>query len=151
MANHSTTRRLASVLALSLALAAATPPEAPVADAAQSGDIAQVRTLLQQGADVNAAQADGLTALHWAAANGHVVIIQFLVSSCAESRLPQMLNAQSSTGLTPLMLASSEGYPEAARLLEALGADLAMVDCQGRTAREMAQDSAETSDDEAQE
>ena len=41
-----------------------------VADAAMRGDVAAVATLLQQGADVNAAQGDGMTALHWAAERG---------------------------------------------------------------------------------
>ena len=43
---------------------------APVADAAQARDRRAVRALLKQGADVNAAQGDGMTALHWAAMNG---------------------------------------------------------------------------------
>jgi ankyrin repeat protein len=37
-----------------------------VADAAQNGDRAAVQKLIQQKADVNAAQVDGATALHWA-------------------------------------------------------------------------------------
>jgi len=37
-----------------------------VADAAQKGDQAAVQKLIQQKADVNAAQVDGATALHWA-------------------------------------------------------------------------------------
>ena len=40
---------------------------APVADAAMAKDAAAVRQLLKEGADVNAAQGDGMTALHWAA------------------------------------------------------------------------------------
>ncbi|SVC61387.1 uncharacterized protein METZ01_LOCUS314241, partial [marine metagenome] len=55
-----------SLLGLSLlVLLAAKPADSPVADAAQQGDAQIVRTLLQQGEDVNAAQSDGLTALHW--------------------------------------------------------------------------------------
>ena len=34
------------------------------------GDTSAVRLLLKQGADVNAAQGDGMTALHWAAMHG---------------------------------------------------------------------------------
>jgi ankyrin repeat protein len=41
-----------------------------VADAASRGDKASVRALLAQHADVNAAEADGATALHWAAFRG---------------------------------------------------------------------------------
>ncbi|MEX2609834.1 MAG: ankyrin repeat domain-containing protein, partial [Gemmatimonadota bacterium] len=62
-----------AVVAASLLLwgAAPPPPDAPVADAAMREDVAAVRALLQQGADVNAAQGDGMTALHWAAEHGH--------------------------------------------------------------------------------
>src|SRR5437867_10240797 len=41
-----------------------------VADAVMKGDKAALRTLLQQKADVNAPQADGATALHWAVFRG---------------------------------------------------------------------------------
>ena len=41
--------------------------DAPLADAAEKKDRAKVAALLKQGADVNASQADGMTALHWAA------------------------------------------------------------------------------------
>ena len=44
---------------------------APVADAAARADVEEVRRLLRHGADVNAAQGDGMTALHWAAQQGH--------------------------------------------------------------------------------
>ena len=43
-----------------------------VADAAMKRDKDAVRALLKDGADVNAAQGDGMTALHWAALNGDV-------------------------------------------------------------------------------
>ena len=42
------------------------PPRSDVADAVMRGDTAAVRALLAQKADVNATQADGATALHWA-------------------------------------------------------------------------------------
>jgi ankyrin repeat protein len=41
--------------------------DSPVADAAMNGDRAAVQTLLRKNADVNAPQADGATALEWAA------------------------------------------------------------------------------------
>jgi hypothetical protein len=64
------------VLAAAMLAATATPAlprvntDAPVADAAMRGDGAKVRLLLKQGADVNAAQGDGMTALHWSASRG---------------------------------------------------------------------------------
>ena len=57
-------------LALSVMVNAAGP--APVADAVMKRDAEAVRTLIKGGADVNAAQGDGMTALHWAARNGDV-------------------------------------------------------------------------------
>ena len=42
-------------------------PDSPVADAAMHGEIETVRSLLQEGADVNAAQGDGMTARTWTA------------------------------------------------------------------------------------
>ena len=52
----------AGVVVLSALIYAA--PSAPVADAAMAGNRDAVRTLLKQAADVNAAQGDGMTALH---------------------------------------------------------------------------------------
>jgi len=61
------------VLALLGALCApvlAAADEAPVAAAARDGATERVRSLLRSGNDVNAAQGDGMTALHWAAIMG---------------------------------------------------------------------------------
>jgi len=60
---------LLAVVAMT-AMVGAAPTSAPVADAAMKGDHAAIRALLQQGADVNAAQGDGMSALHWAADRG---------------------------------------------------------------------------------
>lgn len=43
----------------------------PLQDEAYKGDIAQVRELIEKGADVNAANNDGATALMWASQEGH--------------------------------------------------------------------------------
>ena len=55
-----------TALCLSVLLHAA-PGASPVADAAMRHDTTAVRSLLKEGGDPNAAQADGMTALHWAA------------------------------------------------------------------------------------
>ncbi|MDH3423815.1 MAG: ankyrin repeat domain-containing protein, partial [Gemmatimonadota bacterium] len=110
--------RLASILGLSLVLAAATPFESPVADAAQAADADRVRTLLQQGADANAAQADGLTAMHWAALNDDKEILDLLMYAGANLKPLTRVG-----GYTPLHLAARSGHPMiVAALLEA-GAD----------------------------
>ena len=65
-------------LCVTALLVAAPAPESPVADAAMRGDTEQVRALLRQGADVNAAQGDGMTALHWATELGVVEMAEVL-------------------------------------------------------------------------
>ena len=52
---------------------------ASVPDAAMTGDREAVRALLQKGADVNAAQGDGVTALHWAATRGDAELTTMLL------------------------------------------------------------------------
>ena len=66
---------------------ASAPPESPVADAAMQGDTDQVRELLQGGADVNAAQGDGMTALHWCAAHDHPKHLDALLGAGADVRV----------------------------------------------------------------
>ena len=58
--------RVLGVLCFSLLIIAGKPLDSPVADAAMNGDLDEVRLLLSRGEDVNAAHADGMTALHWA-------------------------------------------------------------------------------------
>src|SRR5215470_14548136 len=55
-----------AVIGISVLMSAATG-DTRVVEAAMKGDRDTVRTLLKQAADVNAAQGDGMTALHWAA------------------------------------------------------------------------------------
>jgi uncharacterized protein len=122
-----------------------------VESAARSGDKAAVRDLLQHGANVNAASADGMSALHWAAERGDADIAAILVRAGANvdatTRLggytPLLLaaknghapvvkelleagadaNAPTSTGTTPLMLAAASGVAEAVTTLLDYGAD----------------------------
>ncbi len=92
---------------------------APVADAAMNGDKAAVKALLKSAADVNAAQGDGMTALHWAAMNGDLELAQMLVFAGANVKATTRLGAY-----TPLFLASQQGHaPVIAALLKA-GSDV---------------------------
>jgi ankyrin repeat protein len=76
------TRRLGLNLigAMSMsALLGAAPNEAAVANAAMKGDLAAVKALVREGADVNAARGDGMSALHWAAERGNADIAGVLI------------------------------------------------------------------------
>ncbi|MBI2614603.1 MAG: ankyrin repeat domain-containing protein [Gemmatimonadetes bacterium] len=110
-------------------LLAAPAPESPVADAAQRGDLETVRTLLQQGADVNAAQGDGMTALHWAAKNGDVAMLRVLLYAGANREAATRLG-----GYTPLHLASQEGASDAVRMLLEAGSNATAVTSTGASA-----------------
>ncbi|MDO8677259.1 MAG: ankyrin repeat domain-containing protein, partial [Acidobacteriota bacterium] len=61
------TPRRALVPLLAVLLIAAAGRGIALVDAARTADHVTVRALLKQGANVNAAEADGTTALHWAA------------------------------------------------------------------------------------
>ena len=102
------------------ALTAATTPftDSPVADAAMTGDIAAVRALLADGADVNAAQGDGMTALHWAAERGHAELAEMLLYAGAVVEPVTRIG-----GYTPLHIAARTGSGSVALLLLDAGAD----------------------------
>src|SRR5215210_1894218 len=74
-----------------------------VADAVMKGDQAALRALLEQKADVNAAQADGATALHWAVYRGDSATASVLIRAGAN------VKAANREGATPLSLASVNG------------------------------------------
>ena len=105
-------------LCLSVLLWGAVPADSPLADAAMRGDTDEVRALLREGADVNAAQGDGMTALHWAAEIGDAEMAAMLTYAGAN------LEAVTRIGdYTPLHLAARAGSAVVlVRLLEA-GAD----------------------------
>ncbi|MEO2006343.1 MAG: ankyrin repeat domain-containing protein [Candidatus Poribacteria bacterium] len=120
-------------LCLLLLLTAAGPPDSPVADAAMRGDIDEVRELLRTGADVNAAQGDGMTALHWAADNGDAGIAQILVYAGASLESITRLGS-----FTPLMVASREGNTDVIAALLGAGAKVDAVTETGERAIHLA-------------
>jgi ankyrin repeat protein len=106
--------------------AAPTARTTGVADAAMRGDVATVRALLQQGADVNAAEGDGMTALHWAAEHGDHELAAVLLASGANPAAATRIGRH-----TPLHVAAKSGYPRVVRLLVDAKADVNVLTTTG--------------------
>jgi ankyrin repeat protein len=90
-----------------------------VADAAMRGDAAAVRTLLQQKADPNGAQGDGMTALHWAAERGDRDLAAALIKAGASTAAGTRIGRH-----TPLHVAARAGKPKVVRVLLDAKADV---------------------------
>lgn len=115
-------------LALCLTVALGAQASAPVADAASKGDREGVRALLKEGLDVNEAQGDGTTALHWAAMKGDAELAQMLIYAGANVRATTRLGAY-----TPLYLAAKGGHSAVVAALLAAGADAKATTSNGTT------------------
>ncbi len=99
-----------------------------LADLAMQGDRDGIRSLLQQKADVNAAQGDGMTALHWAAMKNDVAMAKMLLAAGADVKLTTRVEA-----LTALALAARNGRGEMIALLLKAGADPNLANDLGTT------------------
>jgi len=146
-------------LALTIFLLATAP--LPLIDAAKNVDREAVRSLLKQGANVNATQPDGTTALHWASYRDDLESADLLIRSGAnvnarndlgatplwaacqngsESMVGRLLtaganpNAALLLGETPVMVAGRSGSPAVVELLAAKGANVNARAARGQTA-----------------
>src|SRR6266545_3194068 len=83
-------RRASIVIVAAVVVTASTAGRAAgpvsIADAAMRGDRADVLAKIRQGADVNAPQGDGVTALHWAARHADTQLVAALVAAGANPR-----------------------------------------------------------------
>ncbi len=134
----------AVVLVPAIYLTVLNAANSPVADAAMKGDKAAVQTLIKQKADVNLPQADGATAIQWAAYRNDSEMADLLIAAGADVKKPnrdgatalrlacingstamiQKLlkagadpNETGPNGETPLMFAARNGNPEAIKAL----------------------------------
>ncbi|MCE2423339.1 MAG: ankyrin repeat domain-containing protein [Gemmatimonadetes bacterium] len=111
---------LRSVLPVAVLIAAGAwhSTDSPVADAAMRGDTEELRELLQNGADANAAQGDGMTALHWAAERGDMEAARMLRHAGANVSAVTRIG-----GYAPVHLAARRGSADVLKLLLDAGAD----------------------------
>jgi ankyrin repeat protein len=130
---------LIGAFVLSVAVHADTVSSTAVADAAMAGDRAMVRQLLQDGADVNSAQGDGMTALHWAAMRGDLEMTEMLLYAGVNLRATTRLGAY-----TPVMLAARNGHGAVVEALLEAGADGTAANSTGTTPLMMAAASGDT-------
>lgn len=123
------TKRTIATLALLLCSGGpALAQTSALADAAMRRDEAAVRALLAQGADVNQAQGDGSTALHWAAYTSQPQIVRLLLAAGANVGATSRLG-----GLTPLMMAARAGDAVSVGLLVQAKSDVTTANANGTT------------------
>jgi len=89
-------------------------------NAIKRGDVPVVRDLLGRGADVDARDRHGQTALMLSAHAGHREVVEALIGHRAN------LNITAKFGLSALMLAIVAGHEDVARHLAKAGADLSL-------------------------
>jgi ankyrin repeat protein/mono/diheme cytochrome c family protein len=118
---------LAGALALCL-VGAATASAPEVAEAVKQGDGAALERLIKARADVNAPEADGTTALHWAVRSGDLATVRVLLDAHAN---PLAANRY---GLKPLSLAAVNGNAAIVEALLKAGADPNTANADGETA-----------------
>jgi len=154
-------RLFACVAAFACSTTAANGAErSPLVEAAKSADAGAVRALVQKNVDVNAADADGTTALHWASYRDDLASADLLIRAGArvdaatdlgvtplwnasvngsETMVGRLLkaganpNAALLRGETPVMAAARSGYPVIVEQLIANGANVNARGARGQT------------------
>ncbi len=97
-------------------------------NAVKEGNLAAVRALIEKGLNVNAAEVDSTTPLHWAAHGNHVDIAGLLIGAGAD------VNAANRYGVRPLSLACINGNRAMIERLLRAGADPNTAMAEGETA-----------------
>ncbi|VIO94560.1 Uncharacterized protein BM_BM2006 [Brugia malayi] len=130
----SETNRLPSVRKLSHESKVKFTDEDIFLSACLSGDLEEVQTLLNDGANINTSTVDGLTALHQAVIDGKPKMVQFLVEHGAN------VNAQDNEGWTPLHAAACCGNVDLVEYLCTEGADLSVTNSDKELAVDLAEE-----------
>ncbi|KAM7414705.1 hypothetical protein PAMA_019492 [Pampus argenteus] len=104
--------------------------------ACSAGDREEVAALLRQGADINHANIDGLTALHQACIDENAEMVQFLVESGSD------VNTGDNEGWTPLHAAASCGFIQIVKYLIEHNAHVGAVNSEGELPLDVATEDA---------
>jgi len=126
-------------MVVSLAVTAGAAGPSSISDAAMRGDRASVLALIKQGADVNAPQGDGVTALHWAARTADADLVKALVAAGANAGARTVFGAY-----TPLHLAAERGSATTIAALIAARAEVDATTTTGATPLMLAAASGDT-------
>jgi ankyrin repeat protein len=125
--------RITVLFVLLVGASAAHAATSEVADAAQRGNREAVRAAIARKADVNIAQVDGTTALHWAVERDDLELVDVLIRAGAR------VGARTREGVMPLQLAAVNGSAAMLDRLLKAGADPnASLSAAGDTALMMA-------------
>jgi uncharacterized protein len=116
-----------AIAALTASVGLSAAASGSLIDAARSGDLDQVRELVDAGADVNLPQADGSTPLLWAAYHSYPEMVTALLEAGADP------DAANQFGITPLLQASRYGDTPVIRALLDGGAALQSKHPEGET------------------
>jgi ankyrin repeat protein len=100
----------------------------PLIDAVKAGDRAAALAMIERRADVNAPEADGTTALHWAVQQNDLEIVDRLIRAGAN------VNARNEYGSTPMSEAAVTGSALLIERLLKAGADVESPNADGQTA-----------------
>jgi ankyrin repeat protein len=112
----------------SLLLVAALGAAPPLVDAVKSGDRTAAMAMLDKRVDVNAPEADGTTALHWAVQQGDLDLVQRLIRAGAN------VKARNDYGSTPMSEAAVLARTPILDALLKAGADVESPNADGQTA-----------------
>lgn len=107
------------------------PKEAALLEAAYESKVADIEAALEDGADVNAADVNGRTCLHFCAGNGLHLLSKDIIGRGAD------INKQDVLGFTPLHMAAGYRRVNSVQTLIELGADANIAAYDGRLAVEI--------------